>query len=147
LGGNSLVTVMGVGAHQAHLKGSAWSRPVPCVECHVVPDQVDAPAHIDDWSVAEVTFSGAASARNRAPMWDRQAGRCSNTWCHGADSSTTTSPIWTDTAVSFNCSSCHGAPPPAPHVQLTQCNLCHSNARPDGTFTDASLHVNGSVDF
>jgi predicted CxxxxCH...CXXCH cytochrome family protein len=147
LTGNMDVAALGVGAHQAHMNGSSSSRPVPCSECHVVPEEVDAPSHIDDWSIAEVTFSGAASARNSDPSWNRQSGRCTNSWCHGADRSVTTSPVWTDSGVSLSCTSCHGLPPPAPHVQLPQCNLCHSNTRVDGSFVDRNLHVNGVVDF
>lgn len=145
--GNADVTTMGVGAHRAHLSGGKWGRSVACTDCHVVPEHVDDPGHIDDWTAAEVTFSGVAIAQNRTPTWNRQNGRCTNVWCHGADLTVTTSPVWTDPAVSLGCTSCHGMPPPAPHVQLTQCNLCHSNVRSDNTFVDRSLHVNGSLDY
>jgi predicted CxxxxCH...CXXCH cytochrome family protein len=120
---------------------------VPCSECHVVPEHIDDPGHIDDWAVAEVKFAGAAVAQNRAPTWDRQTGRCTNVWCHAADNTVSSSPVWADPGVSLGCTGCHGMPPPTPHVQLTQCSLCHSNMKADGTFVARTQHVNGAVDF
>jgi len=147
LAGNSAGTSMSVGAHQAHLSGGATSRPVTCGDCHIVPTTVNSPGHIDDWTTAEVTFGGVAVANNRSPSWNRNTGSCADTYCHGPSTSGAVSPIWNDPTVSLNCGSCHGLPPAAPHPQLAQCNLCHTNVRSDFTFIDRTKHVNGSLDF
>ena len=147
LSGNTDVTAIGVGAHQAHLNGGPYYRPVPCGECHVVPTNVNDPGHINDWTTAEVTFSGAAIATNRIPTWNRQTGSCTNVWCHSPQALGNVAPIWNDPNVSINCATCHGFPPPPPHDQTPQCNFCHTNYTTAGTFKDPSLHVNGTVDF
>ena len=147
LSGNTDVSALGVGAHQTHLNGGPYFRPVLCSECHVVPQNINDPGHIDDWTTAEVTFSGAAISSNRLPNWDRQSATCANLWCHNPDPHGGISPVWNDPNVSLGCDTCHGFPPSAPHQQSTQCNTCHSNYRSSGTFVDPTLHVNGTIDF
>ena len=147
LSGNSSVTALGVGAHQAHLSGGTFGRPVPCGECHVVPSNVDSPGHIDGDGTAEVVFSGAASAEAHSPSWDRASATCSDTYCHGPDSPGSVSPVWTSESTTLDCTSCHGMPPPAPHPQFSQCYLCHSDVDASPNISDPSLHINGQVDF
>lgn len=144
--GNTAASAIGVGAHQAHLLGGAFSRPLACAECHAVPDTVDSPGHADALP-AEVSFSGVASAGGRAPRWDRAATSCSESWCHGpSPGSVAPSPSWVEASPS-NCTSCHGAPPPAPHPQITDCSRCHAEvvADDDVTIVNRDLHVDGIV--
>jgi predicted CxxxxCH...CXXCH cytochrome family protein len=147
LAGGTSVAAIGVGAHQVHIAGGKNSRSVPCGECHVVPANVDDPGHIDDWLTAEVKFSGAAVFGGHSPTWNRQTANCTDSWCHGPLTMGNTSPIWNGPSVTLDCTSCHGAPPAAPHPQTTQCPVCHTNMKPDGTFVYRALHINGSVDF
>src|SRR5204862_6241572 len=47
LGGHTDTTSLGVGAHRAHVEGSTWHKRVECANCHLVPDQIGDPGHID----------------------------------------------------------------------------------------------------
>jgi predicted CxxxxCH...CXXCH cytochrome family protein len=151
--GNSSTTLAGVGAHQKHVLGSSLARAVPCQECHLVPDEVLAPGHLDSDPPAEVVFSGAATAFGAAPEY--AGGSCQDSYCHGADFPKThvsggavTAPIWTevDGSQAF-CGSCHGLPPPLPHPQIESCSDCHLNVLPTQRgFLYPELHVNGSVE-
>jgi predicted CxxxxCH...CXXCH cytochrome family protein len=135
----------GVGAHQTHVVGRGFARPVPCGECHVVPQTVLSPGHLD--GVVQVTFSGAAVANLAAPTYS--GGSCSNTACHdpsiwrGGTSAggTDPAPQWatSDGGPTTNCWSCHGYPPPPPHVMRTDCQVCHPFR--------VDHHVDGVVDF
>jgi predicted CxxxxCH...CXXCH cytochrome family protein len=132
-----------VGAHAAHLAGSAIAPPFDCGVCHVKPTDALAPGHIDtvtgtDVPLASVTFGGVATkglADGVVPAWDRTTGTCSNTYCHGATVSggTLRSPDWTTVDGSqAACGTCHGVPPPPPHAAvdvtagLQGCNPCHA---------------------
>lgn len=66
LSGNTSTSALGVGAHEKHM---AIFR---CTHCHVVPDSVAAPGHIDE-PPAEVHPQWG---------WDRSKGTCA-TSCHG----------------------------------------------------------------
>jgi predicted CxxxxCH...CXXCH cytochrome family protein len=145
-----------VGAHQAHLAGSERARAVACVECHLVPERVLAPGHVDSFAPAEVTFSGVSLAFGAAPRY--VAGSCSNTACHGGSfpvrgfdsGGTLTTPTWSVLDGSpAACGSCHGLPPPRPHPYYAQdCGRCHENTSLDGkTFLRPELHVDGIVTF
>jgi predicted CxxxxCH...CXXCH cytochrome family protein len=147
----------GVGAHQAHLTGTARSRAVPCGECHLVPEATFAPGHLDTAAPAEVLFSGAATAFGAAPSYI--GGSCQSTSCHGAvfpdghaSGGTLTTPDWTTVnGTQAACGTCHGLPPPAPHPKgdlNPVCSACHANIAPDNaTFTHPELHVDGVVTF
>jgi predicted CxxxxCH...CXXCH cytochrome family protein len=157
LSGSSATSSPGVGAHQAHVLGSARARAVQCNECHVVPDDVFAPGHLDSSLPAELAFSGVAAAFGGTPSY--AAGACTNTSCHGgafpsghASGGTNLAPSWTQVdGTQAACGSCHGLPPPGPHPLGSLnpiCNACHQNVLADNTtFIDPSLHVNGVVDF
>lgn len=157
LSGQSVTTSPGVGAHQAHLLGSASARPVACNECHQVPSTPLASGHIDTLLPAELAFSGAATAFGGTPSYAN--GTCSNTSCHGgvfpnghASGGTNTTPLWTKVdGTQAACGTCHALPPPAPHPVGSLnpvCSACHENIAPDNlTFTFPELHVDGVVTF
>lgn len=145
--GNDGTDAIGVGAHRAHLAGGAFSRPLACTECHVVPKAADDAGHIEGLP-ARVVLTGVAASSDRSPSWDHATASCSSTWCHGpTPGQPNKSPAWTS-GLSLTCSSCHGAPPPAPHPQLTNCSHCHGAVvgPDDQTIIDRSRHVDGVVD-
>ncbi len=153
--GNSLTTVPSVGAHQTHVLGTERSRAVPCGECHVVPQKVLDPGHLDSALPAELTFSGVALAQSAKPEYVN--GTCQSTSCHGAvfpngdpSGGSNTVPTWTRVGASeAACGSCHGYPPPPPHPNPgNPCHNCHANmAADDLTFTHPELHVDGIITF
>lgn len=143
--GNSTTSFVGVGAHRAHLSGSDRARAVECAECHVVPDLIQDPTHVDG-APAEIRFSGVTRAGMRRPSWDREARRCTDSWCHGPGASGSgTSPDWVSDGPLL-CDSCHGAPPPDPHPQMARCSLCHQAVIDEtGAIRAPELHVDGVV--
>ncbi|HOU52506.1 MAG TPA: CxxxxCH/CxxCH domain-containing protein, partial [Myxococcota bacterium] len=154
-------TYRGVGAHLAHLDASL-GRKVACGECHVVPTTVDAAGHLDSPLPAEVTVSGVGTTDGLDPVVEADGDQaqalvtCRNVYCHGAslDGGTRTSPSWnSDEPGRFRqCGACHGMPPArirsgAAHPTSEACASCHGEVvAPDGTFRNASLHVNGVVE-
>jgi predicted CxxxxCH...CXXCH cytochrome family protein len=113
-----------------------------------VPAAIDTPGHIDDLGRAEVALSGVALAAGSSPTYDYGTLTCGGTYCHGPRSAEpSVSPPWTRTSGPLPCTSCHGLPPPLPHPQILQCNLCHQNVTEAFEMIDRSLHVNGRVDF
>lgn len=134
----------GVGAHAAHASPpSPLSGPTPCSACHVVPDAVLEPGHIDSARPAEVVLGGAG-------FYDPVASTCRDGPCHGAR------PVrWTGFGTGqVYCGSCHGVPPEGPaHVgvlALSDCVRCHPSSvdRFGNILVDegGSDHVNGVVD-
>lgn len=153
LGGETSRSAPGVGAHQAHLKGTGRFRgPIACVECHRVPAEVSSPGHFSghaaggevDVSVGAEVFpvdpavGVLASARGAAPQWDPAAGTCAGVYCHGGgtalasdrDPGVDHAPRWTATDGLTCGDACHALPPAlAPHVPamtLGDCASCHS---------------------
>jgi predicted CxxxxCH...CXXCH cytochrome family protein len=152
--GNTRTTASGVGAHQTHVLGTERSRPVPCGECHVVPDDIFDPGHFDTARPAELAFSGVALANGASPTYEN--GTCGSTSCHGAvfsdgnpSGGSNTTPTWTHVdGTEAACGSCHGLPPPPPHPGPYPCDNCHGDIAHDGiTFTHPELHVDGVVTF
>ncbi|MFO0727552.1 MAG: CxxxxCH/CxxCH domain-containing protein [Myxococcota bacterium] len=141
---------IGVGAHQSHVLGAFLGRPVACSECHLVPTGVDDPGHIDTPLPAEVIFGALASRAGASPSWSREAGTCSNTYCHGAtlNGGSNPKPNWLVVNGSqASCGSCHGLPPPAPHPAATSCEACHGPvAGPDRTIAMPLRHADGVLD-
>lgn len=151
-------TSFAAGAHQAHL-APKLRGPLACAECHLVPNAVTDPGHIDSIAPAEVTFGTLAHADNAAPVWDRLTGTCTGTYCHGngiylsADpiAGTLRTPDWTAGSSQAYCGACHGVPPTTHPQNLTlgDCARCHpsvdSQGNPivDGT---TSRHMDGVVD-
>jgi predicted CxxxxCH...CXXCH cytochrome family protein len=152
LAGNTETTEPGVGAHQQHFTTSI-ARPVLCSECHLVPESVFDPAHMDTAGPAEVVFSGVATEFGAAPTYNGNT--CANTYCHGAmfvrnspSDGTHTAPIWTQVdGTQTGCRGCHGLPPAAPHPAISSpCSSCHPNIGDDLSFIDPLKHVNGRID-
>ena len=139
------------GAHQAHLKGRKLSNGVACQECHAVPEKTTDEGHLN--GTVEVIFGAFASTGNSNPVWDPETGTCSSVYCHGAKlaGGTVTEPMWIpgeDAPDATACGACHGAPPPAPHPQADNCNLCHSSSVDEnGDIIAGGTHLNGQKDF
>jgi predicted CxxxxCH...CXXCH cytochrome family protein len=145
--GNSDQTRPGVGAHQAHLTGGAFSRPLVCTECHDVPARDDVSAHVGPLP-AEVRLLGVAETDGRMPSFSHATASCTDSWCHGpGPSGHSASPSWIS-ATSLDCTSCHELPPPAPHPASDRCSSCHAEvvAADNLTITSLSRHVDGMVD-
>ena len=147
LEGNTSVSAEGVGAHQVHLQGSRFYRPVQCDECHVVPAAVGDAGHIDDWGTAEVTFSGVAVAGGAAPSWDSGTLTCSDSWCHGPEDRTSVTPAWNSGQSQSCLGSCHGYPPASHDPGSTACADCHSTAGTTDLIAIPEQHVDGNLDF
>ncbi len=139
LSGSTDPTTREVGAHEAHLDPGFPDRiadPLLCNDCHVVPDTVVAPGHLDQPTLVRFPFGGS---------FDASSASC-NVWCHFNKAP---GPAWTDdTGDAIRCEACHAFPPvltragdPHPSVpgELSACLRCH----PFGPVT----HVNGVVDF
>jgi predicted CxxxxCH...CXXCH cytochrome family protein len=145
--GHTDISAIGVGAHQAHLAGSATSRPLACEECHVVPEHVEDATHIEGLP-ARVTFTGVASSEGRSPQWDHGRVTCADTYCHSpSPGDERDSPPW-NVEASLECDACHGMPPAAPHPLFDDCAVCHGallNAD-NRTFSAPDRHVDGRLD-
>lgn len=145
LSGASDPTSIGVGAHARHLIGGDSGRGVPCATCHLVPEAVSDEGHLDASPNAEVRLTGIAVNGGGAPAWDRDTLSCAETWCH-SPSGGGASPSWI-AAQSSTCTSCHQMPPPAPHPQMSTCDLCHGEvAGAANTIVARDRHVDGVVD-
>lgn len=145
--GNEVIAALGVGAHQAHLGGGRWSRPLACEECHDVPREPEDFDHADGLP-AEVRLRGVAQSGAHQPIWQREAARCADSWCHGPGANTIEeTPPW-NRSTRLSCTSCHGAPPPVPHPQMSDCSRCHGKVvgSDDVTIIDRQRHVDGRVD-
>lgn len=165
LDGDTEPTASGVGAHTIHLSGGDLSAGFECTTCHVVPDSLYAPGHVQDAdSQAEVIFSGLALLDTAQGNWDNNSESCMNSYCHGNWSlaraaspnnfvytaetmeGSNATPVWTDPQ-SADCGSCHGLPP-AGHspFDLTACTGCHGSVVDgNGDIIDKTKHVNGQV--
>lgn len=169
LDGATRPDALGVGAHRAHLEG--WSRlsdPIACGECHATPVALDDPGHLDDDAIAEVFPGGGgplAGADGAAPAWDRSAGRCAATYCHGGGDALAAdgadgrvvAPRWTAVGEGeAACGRCHGLPPEDgvhPDATVAECTTCHPTVDGFGNilFTGPAGarhtgHLDGTVD-
>jgi predicted CxxxxCH...CXXCH cytochrome family protein len=146
-GSKTATSERGVGAHQAHLAEGELSLAVPCETCHVVPETIDAPGHLDDPLPAEVVFSGLAQARESTASWD---GTSCTTYCHSSrlPGAEHPEPEWTRVDGSQSaCDSCHGFPPGGSHPAGEQCYACHGAVVDESnTIIDKSKHINGVVE-
>ncbi len=142
LSGSIDPTSPGVGAHERHLNATDLHVAIPCEECHVVPDTVDATGHRDDPPV-ELVFGALATANGADPTYSFSANTCTDSYCHGA-----ATPNWVDPLPAAQvCGSCHGVPPAAPHPNRTDCYACHGEViDADGSFTALDRHIDGTVD-
>lgn len=149
--GNTATSLLSVGAHQAHLVGTGFSRRPLCGECHVVPATTLAAGHVD--GVTQVRFSGVALAGGSVPSY--QAGSCANSFCHdtrpirggASNGGLFQTPSWTRLdGAQIQCNACHGFPPSAPHPQQTDCFSCHSTMGDAGTILFPQRHIDGRLD-
>lgn len=142
--GRSATRDPGVGAHAVHLTATATHAAVPCQECHVVPETVDAPGHADDARPAELSFGKLATAHDHTPHYDYAARSCVNSYCHGQAEPRWTQPRASDAA----CGACHGLPPALPHPQSERCSACHGDVIDEQRhFKAPARHIDGVVDF
>jgi predicted CxxxxCH...CXXCH cytochrome family protein len=143
---------LGVGAHQAHVRGTGIARPVACSECHVVPEVADGINHPSpDGGAALIVFGLTATHDSASPAWDRVTRTCTDVFCHGSTlrgASTRAAPVWTRVDGSQNrCDSCHGFPPPPNHPQRADCEACHWMVMsPGGVIRNPLLHVDGVLE-
>ncbi len=162
--GHDAASYRGVGAHQVHVTDAPIASAIACETCHVVPHRAEDDGHMDSAPPAEVVFSGLARAGGAQPVLvaagdpggphdDFASLRCDNVYCHGATLSggRARSPLWNvppEVLAAFaSCDACHGFPPPLPHPTSRQCSDCHGAVvSPDGTISDRSRHVNGTLD-
>lgn len=134
----------GVGAHQIHLNPGTTHAAVACVECHVVPADVNSPGHADDGPPGDVTFGTLAAQGDRTPTYHAATRTCESSYCHRD-----ALPVWTEPRDSTTaCGSCHGLPPPAPHPQSDRCSVCHGEVIDEERhFIAPERHVDGVVDY
>ncbi len=161
--GNVATTVVTVGAHTAHLDVG-----VECGTCHVVPDRIATPGHVDGTEADSptVVFAGAALlGGGQPPQWDRTGnggkGTCANTYCHGAKLDAAAgglahTPTWTEPLPGGPCSSCHGQAGSTNGAPLSHgaapldCSSCHpATVLANGTIKpkdEGGLHANGTLE-
>ncbi len=138
---------LGEGAHRIHLEGTVYGKPIPCEECHAIPDMVDEDGHVDPLPT-EIVFGELARAGGANPTWNRETGRCTNVYCHGATvcENAECDPIWTLTdGTQTACGSCHNIPPGGDHPDVSDCGMCHGTVYADGGWVDPDLHIDGNV--
>ena len=155
-----------VGAHSKHV-ATTLTTAIDCGTCHPKPTDAFSAGHLGD-GTADVTWAGRAVSGGAVPVWDRGAGTCSTTYCHGNYAGTYTywnwdystdalvpvdvpyagnnaTPRWTDPPLT--CGSCHGDPPPgywhsASHGSVAthrQCQLCHPDASGENAAGGAAI--------
>lgn len=132
-----------VGAHKTHLLGNAIGRAVACTDCHA--DLPTSLAHVLG-QPPTVEFGAAARRGGAAPTWNGVS--CAASYCHGSTldaGGTNHTPSWTGGAAQAACGTCHGAPPPAPHMNRTDCGACHPGY--GASSVNLANHLNGNVDY
>lgn len=133
----------------SHTKHSALS----CTICHTGAGYGSGASHGPgnrgaNPAVDDIIFTAAQAGASAT--WTAATKTCSTTYCHGATltGGTTKNPVWGTTMT--GCGICHGDPPAtATHsgITVTQCINCHTHVNATGTgFTDATKHINGTID-
>jgi hypothetical protein len=124
------------GAHDRHIAGAGVTVPINCSECHVVPQSVGDPGHID--GAASISFGPLARTGGLSPT------SCGATHCHGGfpGGNAANAPAWF-AAREEACGTCHSLPPPTGqherHVgEGIACTACHGDLL-------RTTHVNGIV--
>lgn len=161
----------GVGAHLPHTFENHLSYPISCDECHIVPQSVFDPDHIDGTPNAEINFGELATNNGANPVFDTNNLTCSNVYCHGnfvflKDSAGGNNWIYTDSIISGNnfspvwtkldetqaeCGTCHDLPPVG-HLNAgndpsaTTCSGCHfAVVDANGNIIGEDKHINGTA--
>lgn len=171
-GGSTTASDKQVGAHRAHLATGEktmtnYASALACSNCHAVPAQPVALGHINSTTPAEVTFgySSLASLNGATPNYNSTTGRCANVYCHGSNMQNGSPPAISAATVTWNdmqylktqitttvgdCDKCHSSPPQSgthlANMGIAACAPCHPHMNTNGTFNDASKHVNGVTD-
>jgi predicted CxxxxCH...CXXCH cytochrome family protein len=155
--GETATTQAAVGAHQAHLATSTWSRDVVCADCHTLPTSTTHTNGVTDFTWGAVSTAGGAK-----PTYANATSTCSDVYCHGttllgpvAGGSVKRAPVWNVVDGSYVAcgSTCHTNPPGGAHPGNTNCATCHGKviasydaATKTATWVDRKLHVDGKVD-
>jgi predicted CxxxxCH...CXXCH cytochrome family protein len=157
--GETDTTQPAVGAHQIHLAASSWRRTGQCTDCHVMPPGTSHPN-----GVVEFGWDGPSAMNGASPAYVASTNTCSSVYCHGttlagpvAGGTVNRTPKWTVVDGTFSAcgTTCHTLPPGGSHPPSSNCQACHGSAitaidlaNPSAAmWNDASLHVNGTVDF
>ncbi len=159
----------GVGAHLSHTFNNDLRDPLDCEECHIVPQSVFDPTHIDGTPHAEITFGDLAQNNVANPVFNSDSLKCSNVYCHGnfvflKDSAGGNSWNYTDTAIVGNkfsphwtqlddtqaeCGTCHDLPPKGHQnagndPTASTCGGCHVGiVDANGIIVGKDKHING----
>ena len=147
LSATSLVTV---GAHQAHVTDGPAHAAFGCEACHFKPSQPGDEGHYQKGGKLQTGPAGVIVDGGYAGpfAWDRNAGTCTNSYCHAPFQDTSAkqiTPVWTAVGQGQGaCGSCHGNPP-AGHGPDTRCNTCHRQTFV-GDQPRSPLHANGVID-
>ncbi len=155
LSGETATTDLAVGAHTAHVSGGSIANAMTCAACHLEPDNIASPGHLDPDSIAELTWGDISGDQS---IWNRSNAKCSNVYCHGnfTGGNNANAPIWTGTDQA-SCGSCHNVDNNYAnlkwehqlHIEIggLACDDCHSSVvNTSLQIINTSLHVNGSVD-
>jgi len=151
-----------VGAHQAHLVGTALRAALPCTTCHTVPGTSEALTHFTGGTAA-IAFDALASKGVASPAYS--GGTCA-VYCHGSGSQGSSAtdawpvgslgsnptPPWSSTGLA--CDACHASRPHTPgneagkgsHFSAVHasapCASCHAGYVQD-TSVDLAIHADG----
>jgi predicted CxxxxCH...CXXCH cytochrome family protein len=141
--GNTDPHLTSVGAHDAHLHADI-APSLTCGACHIQPDTVSQPGHLDTPPPGNVVFGPLARTGSVSPVYDGKG--CAASYCHGnfPGGNRGNTPKWTGGPDQANCGSCHGIPPPSgrhpEHLAAgVSCDKCHGAVL-------VSTHLNGTVD-
>jgi predicted CxxxxCH...CXXCH cytochrome family protein len=160
IAGNTAVTFVTVGAHQAHLLVGDKRVGINCSECHVVPKTMNDAGHIDNLTGLKVYFNDSLAnvstkGRNKAAMTatlisNNQDIQCANMYCHGNfTNGNNYSPKWTKGPSEANCGTCHSIPPKAPHIQPSgpACYACHTETVDQNlNIINKTKHIDGKLE-
>jgi predicted CxxxxCH...CXXCH cytochrome family protein len=139
-------------SHRLH-QATLLTREVTCGECHVVPESVSSPGHLDTGEItpADVVFGARATARGQPSSFE--VGTCRAIACHGAGlpEGFERALVW-DAPAAGGCGGCHGVPPGVDHPQDKGCAslICHGDevtaGDPPGiTQSGRSPHIDGMI--
>ncbi|HKP62603.1 MAG TPA: CxxxxCH/CxxCH domain-containing protein [Polyangiales bacterium] len=140
-------------SHQLH-RATQLTREVTCTECHVVPQTVDSPGHLDhgESTPADVVFGARATAR--AQPANIEAHTCRAIACHGAGlpEGIERALVW-DAPAAGGCGGCHGVPPTVDHPRDKGCAslTCHGEEvtlggdPPAITPAGRNAHIDGAI--